>query len=629
MAATPTVPAEDQILKHLLAYGRVSDQQVSEARQRFPEIPILKALVDCGFVSAKDVADAVAQVEGSSEFPSKDQILEALLDLYVVTRDQVEKARSENPGTHPLDSLLAEGVIRERDIEMAKAHLHGLQFADLEDPDTTQRVREFQKLVPDAVARRHRILPLQQTDHGVQVAIGDPMNFEAFDTVPFLLKTEVEFLYANPERIESLIEEIYPRQSSFGAAGTEEEKESGTSDDDASIIKLVQEFLEKAQEMRASDIHLEPVEEGFRVRFRIDGELELFRLLPKMLQSAVISRLKIMTETMSIDEKRVPQDGRIQCKVRGKDLDLRVSTIPTSQGESIVMRLLDQSTLSITLPDLGFMSDDQEYFRGLIKMADGIILVTGPTGSGKTTTLYACLSEINNESRKIITVEDPIEYVMPGVNQVHVKADIGMTFARALRSILRQAPNVIMIGEIRDIETAGIAINASLTGHLVLSTLHTNDAPSAIARLIDIGVKPFLVSSAVRAVMAQRLCRKLCTCKEPATLTEAEIATLRLDPEQLGSATFYKPKGCERCRFTGYRGRLGIFEIFKVDDEMRQMINRMGDGGDRSDQVSTVQLRKRAREQGMRTLREDGFQKVFAGLTTFDEVLAVTMGDSE
>jgi type IV pilus assembly protein PilB len=332
---------------------------------------------------------------------------------------------------------------------------------------------------------------------------------------------------------------------------------------------------------------------------------------------------------MSIDEKRVPQDGRIQCQIRGKGLDLRVSTVPTSQGESIVMRLLDQSTLSITLPDLGFMSDDQEYFRGLIKMADGIILVTGPTGSGKTTTLYACLSEINDESRKIITVEDPIEYVMPGVNQVHVKSDIGMTFARALRAMLRQAPNVIMIGEIRDLETAGIAINASLTGHLVLSTLHTNDAPSAIARLVDIGVKPFLVSSAVRAVMAQRLCRKLCACKEPAQLTEAELTTLHIDPEQLADASIYKPKGCERCRFTGYRGRLGIFEIFKVDDEMRQMINRMGDGEDRSEQVSTVQLRKRAREQGMRTLREDGFQKVFAGLTTFDEVLAVTMGDND
>lgn len=558
-----------------------------------------------------------------------DEILQILLDQYLVTQEQVDLAAENHPGHSKLEALVLDGTLEPRDKHKAKAAKEGLSFADLTDAATVEKLRSLHAEVPGEIARRHRILPLQETDHGLQVAIGDALNFDAFDSVPFLLKKEVEFLYADPELVDTLLAEIFPLKDSLLVAGTEDEKESGTSDDDASIIKLVQEFLEKAQEMRASDIHLEPVEEGFRVRFRIDGELELFRLLPKMLQSAVISRLKIMTETMSIDEKRVPQDGRIQCKVRGKDLDLRVSTIPTSQGESIVMRLLDQSTLSITLPDLGFMSDDQEYFRGLIKMADGIILVTGPTGSGKTTTLYACLSEINNESRKIITVEDPIEYVMPGVNQVHVKADIGMTFARALRSILRQAPNVIMIGEIRDLETAGIAINASLTGHLVLSTLHTNDAPSAIARLIDIGVKPFLVSSAVRAVMAQRLCRKLCTCKEPATLTEAEIATLRLDPEQLASANFFKPKGCERCRFTGYRGRLGIFEIFKVDDEMRHMINRMGDGGDRSEQVSTVQLRKRAREQGMRTLREDGFQKVFAGLTTFDEVLAVTMGDSE
>jgi type II secretory ATPase GspE/PulE/Tfp pilus assembly ATPase PilB-like protein len=519
--------------------------------------------------------------------------------------------------------------VQPRDVHEAVAHFHGLTFADLDDQDTVRRIQELHKLVPGDIARRHRILPLQQTDHGLQVAIGDPMNFEAFDTVPFLLKTEVDFLYGDPERVEALLAEIYPRQEGLLAAGTEEEAAGTTGEDDAAIITLVQDFLEKAQEMRASDIHLEPVESGFRIRFRIDGELEQYKLLPQTLQSAVISRLKIMTETMSIDEKRVPQDGRIQCQVRGKALDLRVSTIPTSQGESIVMRLLDQSTLSIKLPDLGFMSDDQEYFRSLIKLADGIILVTGPTGSGKTTTLYACLSEINNESRKIITVEDPIEYVMPGVNQVHVKSEIGMTFARALRAILRQAPNVIMIGEIRDLETAGIAINASLTGHLVLSTLHTNDAPSAIARLIDIGVKPFLVSSAVRAVMAQRLCRKLCSCKETATLSEAELSSLRLDPDQVADAQFYKPKGCERCRFTGYRGRVGIFEIFKVDDEMRHMINRMGEGEDRSEQVSTVQLRKRAREQGMRTLREDGFQKVFAGLTTFDEVLAVTMGDSD
>ncbi len=559
-----------------------------------------------------------------------DQVLDVLLDQFRVTREQVADSRENHPGAPVLDALLEDGALQPRDIHEAVAHFHGLSFTDLADETIVAQIRELRAAIPGDVARRHRILPLQLSDHGLQVVIGDPMNFEAFDTVPFMLKAEVEFLYADPELVDKLLSEIYPRQEGMVVAGTEDEKAGAPgTEDDAAIITLVQDFLQKAQEMRASDIHLEPVHAGFRIRFRIDGELELYKMLPQTLQGAIVSRLKIMTETMSIDEKRLPQDGRIQCQIHGKGLDLRVSTIPTSLGESIVMRLLDQSTLSITLPDLGFMSDDQEYFRGLIKMADGIILVTGPTGSGKTTTLYACLQEINDESRKMITVEDPIEYVMPGVNQVHVKADIGMTFARALRSILRQAPNVIMIGEIRDIETAGIAINASLTGHLVLSTLHTNDAPSAIARLIDIGVKPFLVSSAVRAVMAQRLCRRLCSCKEPGTLTEAEIGSLHIDSSTLDEAKIYKPKGCERCRFTGYRGRLGIFEIFKIDDEMRQMINRMGGGEDRSDQVSTVQLRKRAREQGMRTLREDGFQKVFAGMTTFDEVLAVTMGDTD
>ena len=558
-----------------------------------------------------------------------EQVLEVLLDQFRVTKEQIAAARETHPELPVLEALQRDEVLNQRDIHEAIAGFHGLSFADLGDEAITARAKELRDLVPGEVARRHRILPLRKTDHGMQVAIGDPMNFEAFDTVPFMLKTEVEFLYADPDRVESLLADLYPRQDGLLAAGADGDGSGATAQDDAAVIKLVQDFLEKAQEMRASDIHLEPTEHGFRIRFRIDGELEQYKMLPLTLQGAVVSRLKIMTETMSIDEKRVPQDGRIQCQVRGKALDLRVSTIPTSQGESVVMRLLDQTTLSIKLPDLGFMSDDQEYFRGLIKLADGIILVTGPTGSGKTTTLYACLSEINDESRKIITAEDPIEYVMPGVNQVHVKSDIGMTFARALRAMLRQAPNVIMIGEIRDLETAGIAINASLTGHLVLSTLHTNDAPSAIARLIDIGVKPFLVSSAVRAVMAQRLCRKLCTCKEPATLSEDEVAALHIDPEQLADAKIFKPKGCERCRFTGYRGRLGIFEIFKVDDEMRQMINKMGEGEDRSEQVSTVQLRKRAREQGMRTLREDGFQKVFAGLTTFDEVLSVTMGDND
>ncbi|MGA0849209.1 MAG: GspE/PulE family protein, partial [Chthoniobacterales bacterium] len=339
-----------------------------------------------------------------------DQVLEILLDQFRVTKQQVSEAREQHPGAPIIEALLEDGAVRPRDVHEAVAHFHGLTFADLDDPDSVQRIRELHGLLPGEVARRHRILPLQQSDHGLQVAIGDPMNFEAFDTVPVLLGTEVEFLYADPERVDVLLADIYPRQSSLVAAGTEEEKEGITGDDDAAVIQLVQDFLEKAQSMRASDIHLEPVDEGFRIRFRIDGELEQYKMLPLALHGAIVSRLKIMTETMSIDEKRVPQDGRIQCQIKGKPLDLRVSTIPTSQGESIVMRLLDQSTLSITLPDLGFMSDDQEYFRGLIKMADGIILVTGPTGSGKTTTLYACLSEINNESRKIITVEDPIEY---------------------------------------------------------------------------------------------------------------------------------------------------------------------------------------------------------------------------
>jgi general secretion pathway protein E/type IV pilus assembly protein PilB len=285
------------------------------------------------------------------------------------------------------------------------------------------------------------------------------------------------------------------------------------------------------------------------------------------------------------------------------------------------MRILDKTSLMLGLPELGFLSDDQEVFERLLALPDGILLVTGPTGSGKTTTLYGCLHYINKPDRKIITIEDPVEYQMNGINQVQVNADIGMTFPAALRSMLRQAPNIIMIGEIRDVETANIAINASLTGHLVFSTLHTNDAPSAVARLVDIGVQPFLVSSSVRAIMAQRLVRKLCqACKEPGELSEGEMRALRIDHHQLSEATIMRPVGCDKCRFLGYRGRMGIFEIFIVDDEVRFMVN---------DRASTLQLRKRARELGMRTLREDGVRKVLSGLTTAEEVIATTMGDAD
>jgi type II secretory ATPase GspE/PulE/Tfp pilus assembly ATPase PilB-like protein len=304
-----------------------------------------------------------------------------------------------------------------------------------------------------------------------------------------------------------------------------------------------------------------------------------------------------------------------------KEVDLRVSSVPSNHGESVVMRILDKSALVLGLPELGFFSDDQATFEQLLGLPDGILLVTGPTGSGKTTTLYACLNVINRPDKKIITVEDPVEYELPGINQVMVKTDIGMTFAAALRAMLRQAPNIIMIGEIRDAETANIAINASLTGHLVFSTLHTNDAPSAVARLADIGVKPFLIASAVRGILAQRLVRKLCpVCKAPAELTEKEMRALSLDSSRTTDATIFGPVGCEKCRGGGYKGRMGIFEIFLIDDEVRQMVNG---------NLTTTQLRRRARELGMRTMREDGIRKVLAGLTSGNEVVNATMSDLE
>ena len=342
---------------------------------------------------------------------------------------------------------------------------------------------------------------------------------------------------------------------------------------------------------------------------------------PKRLQAAILSRVKIMA-AMKISEKRIPQDGRIQMNVRGRELDLRVSTVPSSHGESIVMRILDKQSLNLGLPSLGFFADDQQTFERLISLSDGILLVTGPTGSGKTTTLYACLNHINKPDRKIITVEDPVEYQLSGVNQVQVREDIGMTFTSALRAILRQAPNIVMVGEIRDLDTANIATEASLTGHLVFSTLHTNDAPSAVSRLLDIGVKPFLVASSLRAAMAQRLCRSICEhCKEEFEPSYSDIEALgTAASQQLGNVTLYRGRGCNHCGLTGYSGRKGIFEIFLVSDEIQKLIYK---------QVPSNQIRQVARESGMRTLREDGVRKVVAGVTTVEEVMRVTMGDAE
>jgi general secretion pathway protein E/type IV pilus assembly protein PilB len=492
--------------------------------------------------------------------------------------------------------------------------------------------KEVVDLVPAKVARRYHVVPLYKTDHSLTVALGDPFDVDTLDSLRYVLKTNVEGVVALPEEIDIALDRYYPRvsedmadmmtkmgegaDSASGAAAGEEE----AADNDEPIIKLVNLIILEAFRRRASDIHLEPLERKFRVRYRIDGVLQEVESPPRRLQSAIISRVKIMAN-MSIAEKRQPQDGRIQIRVLDRDLDLRVSVLPANHGETVVMRILDKTSVLLGMSQLGFFSDDQQTFERLLALSDGIILVTGPTGSGKTTTLYACLHTMNKPDRKIITVEDPVEYVLSGVNQVQVRADIGMTFGAALRSILRQAPNIIMIGEIRDLETAEIAVNASLTGHLVFSTLHTNDAPSAVTRLVDIGVKPFLVASSVRAILAQRLVRRICPkCKEEHTPTEGEIQLLGSAAAQISGVQLYRGKGCADCSGTGYRGRMGIYEIFVLDDVVRHMIN---------DQVSASELRAQARRLGMRTLREDGLRKAVAGTTTLEEVFAVTMGDRE
>lgn len=550
--------------------------------------------------------------------PANDEyVIEILKDVGLITQEQVDDISARTGGLNLVESLVKEGSVRAEDIARTLASQNGMDFVDLTQATPSPELVSL--LTPDT-ARRYKTVPVSEHDGSLVLAIADPMDFEAFDSLGFILKRPVEFVCAVPAQITEKLDRLYPLGlEGLGSSITVTEDDDITGDDSAPIIRMVSNILLEAQSNRASDIHIEPMEKRIRVRYRIDGNLQEVQSPPKKLQGAIISRLKIMTGSMNIAEKRVPQDGRIQIKVGDKTVDLRVSSVPTVHGESIVMRILDKSSLMLGLPELGFLSDDQATFERLVQMPDGIILVTGPTGSGKTTTLYGCLNYMNRPDRKIITVEEPVEYQMTGINQVQVNADVGMTFAAALRSMLRQAPNIVMLGEIRDKETAEIAINASLTGHLVLSTLHTNDAPAAVARLVDIGVQPFLVSSAVRGIMAQRLVRKLCgNCKEPTELSEYEARSLNLDPGQLSKATPMRAVGCEKCRGKGFRGRMGIFEIFVADDEIRQMINR---------NATTIQLRHRTRELGMRTLREDGIRKVLSGMTTPEEVISSTMGD--
>lgn len=563
-----------------------------------------------------------------------DYLLDLLVDLGFTSADVVAKARDEAQaaGVGVVDFLVANKAVRPGDVTQAKAAHFGAEVVQLANMKIEDEVIST---VSRDIARKYRVIPVFKSDGKVGLAIADPSDLNTLDSLTHLLNAEIEPRVASEQDIEAALNRYYGGEKRRGGMeGNEEFKnviqeltesnvevkaEDGAEvEADAPLIRLVNQIIVDAFKLRASDIHLEPLEKKFRLRYRIDGMMTEVKSPPKRLQAPVIARLKIQAG-MVISEHRVPQDGRIQTKVGNKVIDLRVSCLPTNHGESIVMRILDKEGLRLGLGELGFMSDDQATFERIIALPDGILLVTGPTGSGKTTTLYSCLNFINRPDRKIITVEDPVEYVLSGINQVQVNELVGFTFAIALRSMLRQAPNIIMLGEIRDIETASIAINASLTGHLVFSTLHTNDAPGAVTRLIDIGVKPFLVASSTRCLMAQRLVRKICKkCAAPYDPTDAEVRALGLRREDLKNASVQKGRGCNNCNGSGNRGRFGIFEIFVVDDEARKLIY---------DRVPTNVLRARAREMGMRTLREDGIRKVLSGLTTPEEVVRATVGD--
>jgi type IV pilus assembly protein PilB len=560
-----------------------------------------------------------------------DYVLEILQEHGLITEQQVEHALAEklNRGVSPVDALLEQGILTEHDVLGVLSEQFGMEMVSLQGVDIPVEVRDA---IPSETARRYRVVPVFRHDNTLTVALSDPLDFDALDSLRYLLKQNVDAVIAPASEIKVTLDRYYAVEADMNnmldqmsddtvdvtTTGMQDLEAEENGDADAPIIKLVSLVILEAFRRRASDIHLEPLEKRFRVRYRIDGVLHEVDSPPKRLQAAIVSRVKIMA-SMKISERRKPQDGRIQVNIRGHELDLRVSSVPTNHGESVVMRILDKQSLALGLPQLGFFADDQQTFERLIQLPDGIILVTGPTGSGKTTTLYACLQQINHPDRKIITVENPVEYQMTGINQVQVNEDVGLTFAAALRSILRQAPNIVMIGEIRDLETANIATEASLTGHLVFSTLHTNDAPSAVTRLLDIGVKPFLVASSVRAIMAQRLVRMICdNCKEPYTPRDTDFASLGPNADLLRSVQLYHGRGCDRCSLSGYSGRRGIFEIVRISDEIRHMI---------FESAPANELRQRAREGGMRTLREDGLRKVAAGLTTIEEVLRVTMGD--
>jgi general secretion pathway protein E len=532
-----------------------------------------------------------------------------------------------NSGESLGEALVTMGVVAPGDILRVVALEHGLAYLSrAEFPPTLPVVKNLSL----KYLRQYGVCPLSIDGGVLTVATSDPLNPVIVDDLRQATGLQVRLVVSPQDAITDALDRTYegvatPLQRIV--EGMEDDRTPGEGDEDvnqlrdmafeAPVVRLVNLLVENAIASHASDIHIEPFEDTLRIRYRVDGVLFDQESPPRRLQAAVTSRIKIMAE-MNIAERRLPQDGRIRVTLQARRVDIRVSTVPTVHGESIVMRLLDRSSVFLPLEKLGFSSGTQAKFEQLIKRPHGIFLVTGPTGSGKTTTLYGALDKINSPDRKIITVEDPVEYQLKGINQIPVRAKIGLTFANGLRSIVRQDPDVILVGEIRDLETAEISIQAALTGHLVFSTLHTNDAPGAITRLEDMGVEPYLLSSVLEGVLAQRLVRRICAaCRVEDTPSRADLQALGVDAD--GSYALYRGKGCEECRGTGYRGRFGIYELFPITEDVRSLVLR---------RASTPEIRRHAIEAGMVTLRLDGWLKARDGLTTVEEILRVTQEDA-
>ena len=553
-----------------------------------------------------------------------------LISQGVISPDQLAEAKqmADGSGMKMPDALARLGYATGEEIMRAMAKQHGLDYVNLSEVVIPPSVVE---LVPESVARENAILPLAESSGELQVIVSDPNDFELLEKLRFLLNKRIEIALAPREDILAAVNRYYGQtvgesadsmlqeftDTAIDFTETEDEVAGGEEEIDESsapIVRLVHLIITEAVQLRASDIHIEPFEDRVRVRYRIDGRLVERDSPPRRLLGAILSRIKILSR-LDIAERRRTQDGRIKVTLGEKELDLRVSVIPTNHGQSVVMRILDKDSIKVGIRQLGFSEEDYRRFEGLIRRPNGIILVTGPTGSGKTTSLYAALNALNTPDRKIITAEDPVEYYLQGINQVEVRHSIGLDFARVIRAMLRQAPNIVLVGEMRDLETAQMGIQASLTGHLVFSTLHTNDAPSAITRLIDMGVAAYLVSSSIVAIMAQRLVRVVCQkCKQTYTPSESALRAAGISPEMAANATFCKGRGCGSCSGGGYRGRLAIFELMIMSNKIRELAFNC---------APTAEIRRQAVAEGMKTLYDDGIRKACMGVTTIEEVMRV------